>query len=89
MKERFLWAAGSLPQETVPAVALRQLRKMMQLTNAINMTKVTGTTPLIAIVPLNLKKQTKKNRIPETKSKNVQYKKKTRKKAFAFRSPDE
>lgn len=60
MTGRFLWAAASLPQETAPAGAPRPLRKVMGLTNAINMTKITGAAPLFTIVLLKLKKKTKK-----------------------------
>lgn len=59
MTGRFLWAAASPPQETAPAAAPRPLRKVMELTNAINMTKITGTAPLTAIVLLKLKKKKK------------------------------
>lgn len=78
MTGRFLWAAASLPQETVPAAAPRPLRKVMELTKAINMTKITGTAPLITIVLSKLKK--KKTSFLRLNIK--MYKTKNRKKAF-------
>lgn len=75
MTGRVLGAAASPPQETVPAAAPRPLRKVTGLTNAINMTKITGAAPLNATVLLKLNKKTL---FPET------YKTKNSKKSIFF-----